>query len=229
MGDDRESEQRQEAPTTPDTGDTEPPDSGDQADDQSNEASVPSQQPTRRRFLPRLRKRRTTDNAEQAVASTEQPAKKSKIGLLGIVVTAAVGFFFGIGSNQVTDYVKRADDCDDALSLYSFGVASNFESLEHTQHDQSLTPDQRNAAGKQYNTIIALPHLQVQNKCPIGAPLRPGGPDPGRPPPEYLNSDEVNHWKAIYYQLSMAASWRVSAPIMMHTLAQRPWHIRQED
>ena len=52
-------------------------------------------------------------------------SKKSKIGLLGIVITAIVAFIFGIGSNQVTDFVKRADDCLDGLSQYLVGVESD--------------------------------------------------------------------------------------------------------
>jgi hypothetical protein len=71
----------------------------------------------RGRSLGRFRKRRSSDRSGQASAPNEQATKKSKVGLVGIVVTALVGFFFGIGSNQVTDYVKLAKQ-------YPYRVAS---------------------------------------------------------------------------------------------------------
>jgi hypothetical protein len=132
MGDDPESEQSHEAPTRPDTADTEQaeqrqePRDQSQAGDQSNETSVTSRPRKRRRFLGFLRKQRVTDSAEKAGAGTEQAGKKSKIGLVGIVITALVGFFFGVASNQVSDFVKRADDCYDALTQYSYGVVTAF-------------------------------------------------------------------------------------------------------
>jgi hypothetical protein len=143
MGGDPESEQSHEAPARPDTADTEQAeqrqDSRDesQAGDQSNETWVSShQQKKRGRILGRLRRRRGADSVEQAAASTQQAPKKSKIGLVGILITALVGFFFGIGSNQVTDYIKRADDCADALGQYIVGLNSNFIFLSRTVHDQ---------------------------------------------------------------------------------------------
>lgn len=187
MAGDRQSEQRDEAPTTPDTGNAEPPD-GNQADDQSNEASDPPQQPRRRRFLPRLRKRRATDKAEQA--SSQDSGKKAHIGLLGIIITALIGFFFGIGSNQLTDYVKRAVDCDDALGQYVVAVSSNFEPLSDRLHDQALPADQRDAAGRDYDTLIILPHIKVLTKCPV----RNGS--------EYLDSDGVRRWHAAFRDLA---------------------------
>jgi len=173
----------------PDTGSTEPPDCGNQADDQSNVASVTPQQPRRRRFLPRLRTRRTINNAEQAAASTEQAAKGRKIGLLGIVITALVGFFFGMGSNQVTDYVKRADDCYDALLQYEAGLTS-LVTLLGTVQDRKATDDKTNAAIAQINTLIVLPHVKIKNKCPIEGSS------------EYLNSEDVNRFNASWTSLS---------------------------
>lgn len=182
MGDDRQSEQTHQAPTPPDSGNTEPPDCGNQADAQSNEAAVTSQLPKRRHFPPRLRKRRTTDNAEQA--SPQEATKKSQINLVGILITALVGFFFGIGSNQVTDYVKRADDCADALAQYVTGVNGNFNILSIKMHDHALAPDQIAAAGQQYVDRIVVPRLKISEKCPV------------RGSSEYLISDDVNRFKA---------------------------------
>src|SRR4051794_9865966 len=100
MGDDRQSEPKLTEPTIPDTGTA-----NAQTDDQPSETSGTSQQQKKRsRFLGRLRDRRSTDRTEQADTSTERAPKKPKIGLLGIVITALVGFFFGTASNQMTDY-----------------------------------------------------------------------------------------------------------------------------
>lgn len=188
MGGDRQSEQRDEAPTTPDAGNTEPPDCGNQADDQSNEASATPQQPRRRRFLLRLRKRGTTDNAEQA--SSRDSGKKARIGLLGIIITALIGFFFGIGSNQVTDYIQLARDCSDALSKYSLGVQSHYLELYDTNHESVLPRDQLYAMASLYNNAIAGPSVKIRNDCPMND--RSG----------YLQNDDVNRWNADYKKLS---------------------------
>ena len=199
MGDDGGSEQERQQATTPDTGTA-----NAQADDQSSESPVTSPQQRRGRFLGRFRRRRATDNAEQAGASTEQPAKKSKIGLLGIVITAIVGFIFGIGSNQVSDFVKRADDCLDSLSQYLVGI-ENFINSPYASHlttkppdqtppDQTppdqTPPDQANTEILKFNTVIVLPSIKVLNKCPMRG--RPENPDDLNT--EYLNSDVVKSW-----------------------------------
>jgi hypothetical protein len=113
--------------------------------------------------LPRLRKRRAADNAEQV--SSQQPAKKSKIGLLGIAITALVGFFFGIASTQVTDFIKRADDCYDALSQYGLAIASSSFKTFNTTHDPHASSDQVDEAIAQWDTVIQSPTFKVQNKC----------------------------------------------------------------
>lgn len=185
MGGNRGPEEKRPAPTTPDNG----PANG-QGDEQAMEkTSIASQQHRRWRFLPRLRKRRTTDSAEPADATTERAAKGRKVGLVGIVITALVGFFFGIGSNQVTDYVKRADDCVDGLSQFLADLP-HFAPLSDRVHDQALTPDQHNDAGYQYETLIVVPHIKIVAKCPVNDSS------------EYLNSNEVKRWNATFDKLA---------------------------
>jgi hypothetical protein len=88
----------------------------------------------------------------------------------------------------VTDYVKLANDCVDALSAYSIGVGSNFSSILDA-HEGAQTPDQFRAADSQYNTFIGAPQGRILDKCPVNGSS------------EYLKSDDVNRWKADYNNL----------------------------
>jgi hypothetical protein len=108
-----------------------------------------------------------------------------KIGLLGVVITAMVGFFFGIGSDQVTDYIKRADDCDDAFSQFEIAIDSNFGLLSDTIHDQTLPPDKWAATVQQYNSLIWVPLLKIATKCPVRDYYNNT---------EYLNKNDVKDW-----------------------------------
>lgn len=161
MASNREPEEKHTAPTTQDNG----PANGQGDEQTSKNISVASQQHRRWRF-----------------------AKGRKIGLVGIVITALVGFIFGIGSNQVTDYVKRAGDCVDALGQFLSNLP-HFAPLSDTVHDKTLSPDQRNDAGYQYESLIVVPHIKIFAKCPVNGDS------------EYLNSAEVNRWNAIFDKL----------------------------
>jgi hypothetical protein len=163
VGGDRQSEEKRQEPTTLDTGAA-----NAQADDQSSETSGPSRQQKKRgRFLGRFRKERITDSAAEAGASTGQAAKKPTIGLVGILITALVGFFFGVASNEVSDFVKRADECNDALTQYADNVASFFVSIVHDVHE-GRTDAQKGAAEQRYNTLIAGPSSKIQSRCEEG-------------------------------------------------------------
>jgi hypothetical protein len=88
----------------------------------------------------------------------------------------------------VTDYVKLADDCVDALGQFLTDLP-HFAPLSDTFHDQALTIKQRNDAGYQYMTLIVVPHVKILAKCPVNGHS------------EYLNSDEVNRWHATFDKL----------------------------
>jgi hypothetical protein len=171
---DGQSEERRGASATPGTGskhkqskDSDTETSADnQVDRRTNKASDRSRGRRRGRFLGRIQKRRATDSAEQANVSTEQAATKPKIGLVGVVITALIGFFFGIASNQVTDFVKRADDCYDALSQYGLSMISNWNKLFATTHDPHSSSAQVYAATEKWNTLIQPPQFKVMNTCP---------------------------------------------------------------
>jgi hypothetical protein len=156
------SERPHEAPMTPDTGDT-----GNEADHQSSGTSVTSPRQRRGRFH----------------------LRKPKIGLLAIVITAIVGFFFGIASNQVTGFVNRADDCDAALSRYVVGI----EADSHLAYREIRTPDrtdqQREDALAKFFSGISAPYDIAVSKCSLD------GPD------EYLNKDEAQAFMSHYKDL----------------------------
>lgn len=171
---DGQSEERRAASATPDTGskhkqsqdsDTEIS-ADDQADRRTNKVSDRSRRRRRGRFLGRIQKRRATGSAEQANVSTEQAADKPKIGLVGVVITALIGFFFGVASNQVTDFVKRADGCYDALSQYGVSMISNWNKLFTITHDPHSSSAQVYEATEKWNTLIQPPQFKVMNKCP---------------------------------------------------------------
>lgn len=103
------------------------------------------------------------------------PAAKSTT----IIVSALIGFIFGIASNQISGFVNRADDCYDALTQYETNV-SQFPILTTAVHDQGLTLDLRDAANSQYNTLIAVPSSKIMNKCAIAG----------------INATDLKHWEA---------------------------------
>jgi hypothetical protein len=88
-----------------------------------------------------------------------------------IIVTAFIGFMFGIASSQVSDFVKRADDCYDALSEYEVNVASNFYNLSNGMHSPDLNEQQKDALGTRYNTLVSAPIAKAINKCPVNPPM----------------------------------------------------------
>jgi hypothetical protein len=115
----------------------------------------------------------------EADTNSRSDSEKSKIGgVVGIVITAIVGFIFGIGANQVTDFVKRADDCLDGLSHYLAGVEADI-----TSKPDALT----NLSGP--ITQIKLPPLDQPHAegPPTVQPPASVLPPPVPPRPEQLN------------------------------------------
>jgi hypothetical protein len=177
MGDDPQSRENPQEPAAPSTDaalaqaddkSAKAADTSAQADDQQTKAAATSH-----------------SKREQGPLLVHRPKRTAKIGLLGIVITAMVGFFFGIGSAQVTDYIKRADDCDDAFSQFQIALDSNFSLLSNTVHDQTLPPDKRVAASQQYNSLIWVPLLKIAIKCPVRDYYVNT---------EYLNKNDVKGW-----------------------------------
>jgi len=129
------------------------------------------------------------DNSDKNSAAAEEQSRsrwRSKLRAAvptkstAIIVTALVGFLFGIASNQVSDYLKQASNCSDVLRQFSVDAASNFVGLVEERHIPNATVDQTNDANSKYTTFIAVPISKVRNSCPV---------DDGDP--QYLNKDKV--------------------------------------
>jgi hypothetical protein len=112
-----------------------------------------------------------------------------KIGLVGIVITALVSFFFGVASNQVSDHLKQADDCSNALSQFSVNAASNYLDIFEAHHDPATTPTQKNDAISKYNGLISLFANKIRNECPIEGDS------------QYLAADTVHKWTGSYAKM----------------------------
>lgn len=96
-----------------------------------------------------------------------------------IIVTALIGFIFGIATNQVSDFVKRADDCYDALAQYETNMAQ-FPTLAGAIHGGSVAEEQGSPATFQYNNVIGLPSSKILNKCAIAG----------------INTADLKRWEA---------------------------------
>jgi hypothetical protein len=175
-GEDDRSVQQPQAPATPDTDPTagagpsglqgNEPTSGNHsaidANDNSDKTSAgPQEQGHIRRWRSRL---------------AAVPAKSTTL-----IVTALIGFFFGIASNQVTDFVKRADDCYNSLSQYKAGV-TQFGTIMDVMDDPNRTQQENDSAIQKYNKVIMIPTIVVYNKCPVKGRL------------EYISKNDVEAW-----------------------------------
>jgi hypothetical protein len=88
------------------------------------------------------------------------------VGLVGILITALVGFFFGLGSNQVSDYGKRADDCAEALGKLRAGL-SRLPSYIVTIADDHAEPSVRNVGIRDFDEHVASAVQEMDIRCPL--------------------------------------------------------------
>ena len=137
----------------------------------------------------RRRAKRTDNGREQSAASAEE-GKRRNFGITGKVVTALIGFIFGLASNQAADFIKRADECSAALSQYAISSATEFASLSDTRHAPSSSADDRDASAAKLDTDIITPWDTAKNKCPVD----------GRP--EYLKSRDLDAWKKNHHDMT---------------------------
>lgn len=140
MGGGRQSEQPPEAPMTPVVSDT-----GNEVQHQLSGTSVESPAQRRGRFH----------------------LSTPKIGLPAIIVTALVGFFFGIASNQVSDFVKRSEDCVEGLEPYLIGVENNFLPAVSVLHDPNSSVKQKTDIDDKLAALVDVPYYKILAKCPV--------------------------------------------------------------
>ena len=125
-------------------------------------------------------------NVRRVGAGAEKSAKKLT-GTAVVLLSAFIGFFFGMANNQVTDWVKRADDCSGALTRYNLGI-EHFGAIADAYHNGS--PEQRTEANTKYNNDIAASVDTVDNKCPMHAR-----------PQEYLSDGDIDAWKTALWAI----------------------------
>lgn len=108
--------------------------------------------------------------------------------LATILFTALVGFIFGIASNQMADFVKRADNCYDALSMFNDNIYNEGLQIIADIH----SPDRQNSESgyTKFRNDIEIPHNKITSKCPV---------DPRNT--LYLDKNDVNAFTKDYYQL----------------------------
>src|SRR4029079_14382122 len=105
-----------------------------------------------------------------------------------IILTALIGFFFGIANTQAADFIERADECSDALNDYGLGV-SEFVPLRHAYHNQGQYSNIESTPILRFSTVIGVPFNRVNNKCPVHSRK------------EYLSVNDAEVWKETYPQL----------------------------
>lgn len=96
-------------------------------------------------------------------------AGRGKVGVVGIVVTALVGFFFGIATSQASDFAKRVDECSAALSQYMINITTEYPQIVVNLKRENLTEAEMSKYITAYNRDIQLPLTVIQNRCPMDA------------------------------------------------------------
>jgi hypothetical protein len=85
---------------------------------------------------------------------------------LTIMVTALVGFFFGIANNQVSDFIKRADSCYSALYIFNDDIYQEtldiIQDLHHSKDTQKFE-----AAYARFRADIEIPYNKIIGECPV--------------------------------------------------------------
>jgi hypothetical protein len=157
-----DTEQPHEAPTTPDAAKT-----GNEADHQLSGTSAKSPGQRRGRFH----------------------LRKPKIGLPAIIITALVGFFFGAASNQVSDFVKRSDDCIEGLEQYIVGVSANSMPAIYAEHGTNSTAAEKTNKAYKYINLVDAPYYKILAKCPVNGHI------------EYLDRNTVKDFKSHHDQM----------------------------
>jgi hypothetical protein len=124
-------------------------------------------------------------------------SRKSLIKLLALVVGGVVTFLFGVTASELSDYVKRAGNCVDALQQYNSGVAAHFSDAWFMEHNPPDAADQQaystwvekeTAALQTYVSQVDSPYNKSTVTCPVNLDRST----------EYLNENDVKTFLASY-------------------------------
>jgi hypothetical protein len=129
--------------------------------------------------------------------STLRKGIRAVFGPIGALIAALLGFLLGIASTQVSDYVKRAGDCAEALEQYATGVAGNFGYTYYTNHDPNASDDKKQEVTSKYIAQVDAPHDKAVVVCPLD--LTRGT--------EYLDGNAVKDFHASYGRMDRCVQW----------------------
>lgn len=163
-------EQPGKAPITPDPANAEPAQEPTTSEPRSSEHQASTAAETSNEAADR-------SSGITVTVQLEEPKKRPLVkilGALGVLISTLVAFFLGVASSQVSDFVKRSDDCLDALGQYNVGVSSNFILAEQSLHPPADAPVVDNTPLLiKYNDTITAPSNKIRVKCFIrGNPLK---------------------------------------------------------
>lgn len=122
---------------------------------------------------------------------------KAVFGPIGALIAALLGFLLGIASTQVSDYVKRAGDCAEALEQYASGVAANFGPTYYTNHDPDASDDKKTEVSSKYMAQVDAPYNKAVATCPLD--LIQGT--------EYLDRNKVKDFNTSYGIMDKCVQW----------------------
>jgi hypothetical protein len=117
--------------------------------------------------------------------------------LAAIIFTALVGFFFGIASNQMTDFIKRADNCYDALSVFNDNIYQ--ETIDIIADVHSQVGQTSESAYTKFRTDIEIPYNKITGICPVA-----------RRDTQYLNKSDIDAFLNDYHQFAGSLHIRTS-------------------
>jgi hypothetical protein len=138
----------------------------------------------------------TTPDTGKKADSTSRKVIAAVFGPVGLIA-ALLGFLLGIASTQVSDYVKRAGDCAEALEQYATGVAGNFGYTYYTNHDPNASDDKKAAVTSKYVAQVDAPHDKAVAVCPLDLTRDT----------EYLDGNTVKDFHAVYEIMDKCVQW----------------------
>jgi hypothetical protein len=122
---------------------------------------------------------------------------KAIFGPIGTLIAALLGFLLGIAATQVSDYIKRADNCAEALEQYATGVAGNIGTTYNTEHDPNASDEKKTEVGSRYVAQVDAPHDKALVVCPLD--LARGT--------QYLDANQVKEFHANYEIMDKCEQW----------------------
>jgi hypothetical protein len=190
MNGEGQSEQPDKPPTAPE------PASAEQAQ-QAPATPKPREQPQQTPTTPDAGKKADSQTSGSESRSKLRKVIKAVFSPIGALIAALLGFLLGIASTQVSDYVKRAGDCAEALEQYATGVAGNFGPTYYINHDPDASSDKQLELTSRYVSQVDASYDKAVATCPL---------DQSRGT-EYLDENKVKDFLTGYGRVDKCIKW----------------------